>query len=171
MRPGDQEPPAVWLVILGGVVTFAVLLGVWIALVGQVDEQDLVGGSCPLHQPLGQVAAAAAVAVGFVVSRNGRALPRLRRCDLSKICRFPAALVVDSAKVFALAARKACGRQVAGGSWVEVPVYIEGDSWRAARRASVDTVLMSVTPGDIVVDLDHRQGTALVHRPGRPGSG
>ena len=46
--------------------------GVWIALAGRLDAQDLVGGAS---------AAGLAAVVGFFVSQKGRALPSLRRRD------------------------------------------------------------------------------------------
>lgn len=155
-RDGDPDaPPRARWVVVGGVLTFGVLLGVWVALAGQVDGQDLIAGA---------MASAVAVAVGFGLSQQGRALPRLCGRDAARVARFPWQLVVESAQVFALAARKAAGREVRRSSWVEVPVELGGTGWRAARRDSVITVLMSVAPGDIVADTDADTGVALVHR-------
>lgn len=151
----DPDAPRTPFVVAGGLVTFGILLGVWIALAGAADGQDLVAGAA---------ASAVAVGAGYLLSRRGKALPRLTTGDLPTLGRLPLRLVVESAQVFALAARKACGRRVAPGTWVEVPVVVDGSGWRAARRDSVVTLLMSMTPNDIVADLDADTGVALVHR-------
>jgi multisubunit Na+/H+ antiporter MnhE subunit len=72
-------------VIAGGAVTVVVLTGVWIALAGRLDAQDLVGGAS---------AAGLAAVVGFFVSQKGRALPSLRRRDARLIATFPWQVVV-----------------------------------------------------------------------------
>lgn len=152
-RASDRPRPV--LVIAGGLLSVGVLLGVWIALAGQLDRQDLIGG--------GATAVVAAI-VGFLVSQEGRALPSFRRRDLRQIAAFPVQVVVETAQVFWLAARKAAGRDVPLGSWVKVPIDAEDGGWPAARRDSVLTALLSVTPNSIVVDLDLEEGVALVHR-------
>jgi len=148
-----------------GVLSFGVLLGVWIALAGQPDGQDLVAGSA---------AAALAVSIGFFVSRRGEALPGLRRRDLREAAALPGRLVVETWQVFMVAARKLAGREVAAGRWVTVPAETGADleGWRAARRDSVRTVLLSAAPNTVVADIDAKAGTALVHRlAGRAGRG
>jgi multisubunit Na+/H+ antiporter MnhE subunit len=144
-------------VIAGGAVTVVVLTGVWIALAGRLDAQDLVGGAS---------AAGLAAVVGFFVSQKGRALPSLRRRDARLIATFPWQVVVETAQVFGLAARKLTGKAVAGGSWAHTPVDVGGGGWRSARRDSVVTALLSVAPGTVVVDIDADSGVALVHRLG-----
>lgn len=152
--PRITDRPSLSLVIAGGVLTVVVLSSVWIALAGQLDLQDLVAGTCT---------ATIATFIGFFVSQRGRALPSLRRGDLRQIAAIPKQIVVDTVRVFVLVARKATGRTVVGGSFVQVPVDAAGGGWQAARRDSVLTALLSVAPGTIVVDIDAESGAALVH--------
>jgi multisubunit Na+/H+ antiporter MnhE subunit len=142
--------------VLGGLLTFGLLLGVWIALAGQPDTQDLVAGSAT---------AVVAVAIGFSVSRQGRALPGFRWTDVGMLVALPGQLVVETWRVFVAAARKLAGKDVAG-SWstVAVDTGTESGGWRAARRDAVLTALMSASPNTIVVDIDADAGTALIHR-------
>lgn len=165
-RDSDRPRPA--LVLAGGLASFGALLGVWIALAGQPDEQDLVAGSC---------SAAACVALGYLFSQQGRALPSFKRGDLVLLARLPQQVIVESAQVFAVAARVLAARvhrphlgpPGALGSWSTVPTDppdpegSEARGWRAARRDSVLTALVSASPNTIVVEIDANAGTALVH--------
>jgi multisubunit Na+/H+ antiporter MnhE subunit len=129
----------------------------WIVLAGQPDVQDLV---------LGSAAAVLAVAAGYLVSARGTMVPSARAADLQTLARVPWQLVTGTGQVFALAARKAAGRQVAPGVLCTVPVDTGTDrrGWPAARREAVLTALLSAAPDTIVVDIDMAAGTALVHQ-------
>ncbi|MGH9306315.1 MAG: hypothetical protein ACRD0I_05445 [Acidimicrobiales bacterium] len=155
-KDADADRPRAAYVVLGGFLTFAILLGIWIALAGGPDDQDLVAGSG---------AAAVAVGVGFFVSQKGRALPSLRLADATMLLELPRQVVVETIQVFGAVWRKLTGAEVSG-SWstVEVVTGTEVGGWRAARRDAVLTAIMSATPNSIVVDLDAQAGTALVHR-------
>lgn len=142
--------------MVGGILTVAALTVVWIALVGQLDAQDLLAGS---------VVAVGATALGYLLSHQGRALPGLRVGDMRQIAALPKQIAVETGQVFAAAARKAAGGSVKG-SWVHEPVDVGGGGWSAARRDSVLTALLSVSPGAIVVDIDADSGVALIHRLG-----
>lgn len=158
-------------IVLGGLLSFGALLGVWIMLAGQPDTQDLVGGSCT---------AVVAVGIGYLVSQQGRALPRLHWADLRQLTRFPYEVVSETWQVFAAVVRGLREGDMPTGSWSTVEVEIrtdpgaEGGGWRAARRVAVVTALMSVTPNVIAVHVDPVEGTALVHRltvgKGKPSS-
>lgn len=143
--------------VAGGALSALGLACVWIALAGRLDSQDLLGGAC---------AAVLAAVIGYFVSQQGSALPSFRREDVRQIVALPKRVVVETSQVFAVVARKALGRPGEGGSWMQVPVGIGAGGWRAARRASVLTGLLSVAPGSIVVDVDTESGVALVHRLG-----
>ncbi len=156
MAHTTDRPPLVW-VLAGGLLTVVVSSGVWIALAGQLDGQDLVAGV---------ITGALAAGIGYFVSQRGDALPSFRRGDVRRIAAFPYRIVVESVQVFVLAARQAVGRTGPGGSWVHVPVEAGGGGWQAARRDSVLTALLSVAPTTIVVDIDADSGVALVHRLG-----
>src|SRR5436190_5283286 len=129
----------------------------WIVLAGQPDIQDLVVGSA---------AAVLAVGAGYLVSERGTMVPSARAADLRTLARVPWQVVAETGQVFALAARKAAGRQVAPGTLCTVPVDAGPDvrGWPAARREAVLTALMSAAPNTIVVDIDMEAGTALVHQ-------
>jgi multisubunit Na+/H+ antiporter MnhE subunit len=161
----DPEQPRWVLVVLGGLVAFGALVGVWIALAGQPDEQDLVAGAC---------AAAVCVLLGLVVGRAGQVLPSFTRRDLALVASLPKKVVVETAQVFAMAARKPFEAGGAVGTWSTVPVdtpptAADGTGgWRAARRDAVLSALMSASPRTIVVEIDTGARTALIHSLGVP---
>lgn len=147
-----------WLIlVIGGLVYAGALLGMWIMLAGQPDTQDLVAGSA---------AAVLAVGVGYLLSERGKMVPSVRAADLRTLAAVPWQVVVETGQVFALAARKACGRPVAPGALCTVPLAGGPDSrgWPAARREAVLTALLSAAPNTVVVDIDMEAGTALVHQ-------
>jgi multisubunit Na+/H+ antiporter MnhE subunit len=154
--PGPERPRWLFLVA-GGLVYAGALLGVWIVLAGQPDEQDLAGGS---------VAAVLAVGVGYLLSQRGRMVPSVRAADLRTLAAVPWQVVVETGQVFALAARKASGRPAAPGSLRSVPLDAGPDTrgWPAVRREAVLTALLSAAPNTLVVDIDMEAGTALVHQ-------
>jgi multisubunit Na+/H+ antiporter MnhE subunit len=153
---GPERPGWLFL-IAGGLLYAGALLGMWIVLAGQPDVQDLV---------LGSAAAVLAVAAGYLVSARGTMVPGARTADLQTLARVPWQVVAETGRVFALAARKAAGRQVAPGVLRTVPVDTGTDvrGWPAARREAVLTALLSAAPNTIVVDIDMEAGTALVHQ-------
>ena len=154
--PGPERPS--WLsLVIGGLVYAGVLLGVWIVLAGQPDPQDLVVGS---------VAAVVAVGGGYFISQRGRMVPSVRAADLRTLAVVPWRVIVETGQVFALVARKAAGRPAAPGALRTVPLDAGPDvrGWPAARREAVLTALLSAAPNTVVVDLDMKAGTALVHQ-------
>jgi hypothetical protein len=158
----DDAPPPPPRLVLAGVVAFVVMLGMWIALVGEWDVQDVITGAC---------ADAAAITFGWFVSRGGRALPALHREDLAELARIVPRTVVETGRVFAAAARRAAGGGQ-GGVMITVQTGPGAPGWRGARRAGVLGALLSVTPNSYVVDLEPETGRATVHElvPSRGGS-
>ena len=159
--PGPERPGRLSLVA-GGLIYAGALLGMWIVLAGQPDIQDLVVGS---------VAAVLAVGTGYLVSDRGKMVPSAQVADLRTVVGVPWQVVAETGQVFALAARKAAGREVAPGALRTVRVdTVPADTgtdlrgWPAARREAVLTALMSAAPNTIVVDIDMEAGTALVHQ-------
>jgi multisubunit Na+/H+ antiporter MnhE subunit len=159
--PGPKRPGWPFL-IAGGLIYAGTLLGMWIVLAGQPDIQDLVVGSA---------AAVLAVGAAYLVSERGTMVPSARAADLRTLARVPWQVVAETGQVFALAARKAAGRQVAPGTLCTVQVdTMPADTgtdlrgWPAARREAVLTALLSAAPNTIVVDIDMAAGTALVHQ-------
>jgi len=153
---GPKRPGWPFL-IAGGLIYAGTLLGMWIVLAGQPDIQDLVVGSA---------AAVVAVGAGYLVSGRGTMVPSARAADLRILARVPWQVVAETGQVFALAARKAAGRDVAPGTLCTVPADTGTDlrGWPAARREAVLTALLSAAPNTIVVDIDMAAGTALVHQ-------
>lgn len=133
------------------------MLGMWIALVGEWDVQDLITGIC---------ADAAAIALGWLVSQSGRALPSFRREDLREVAKILPRMLSQTGQVFAAAARVAVGRgQIGAMTTIETGAGAPG--WRGARRAAVLGALLSVTPNSYVVDIDPETGRATVHELAR----
>ena len=148
----DARAPAAYLVTVA-LVAAGVLLGVWIALVGQADLQDDIAGI---------LVAAAALVVGWMVSVQGRAAPQFRWADLGRIAGFGPQVITQTVGVYAATWRRARGRGRPSGQRT-VATDAAGGGWRAARRAAVVASLLSFTPDTIVVDIDPEAGTALVH--------
>lgn len=171
-RGGDDDPPALGWLILTGVVSFTVLLGMWIALVGAFDSQDLVAGAA---------SAAVSVGVGYVVGQRGRALPSFRRGDLGRLARLIPDTLTETAEVYVATVRRVRARHGPDGSgsgpggsgsggFRTVATDAAGDGWRGARRSAVVGALLSVTPNTVVIDVEPGTGVATVHdfvlRPG-----
>jgi len=153
--PGSQDdaPPATRWLIVGTAAAFALLFGMYIALVGEWDTQDVVTGAS---------ASAAAVVVGWLVSQDGRALPAFRREDLGELIRLLPRTLVETVQVFAAVARRAGGPGELGATrTVETGPGAPG--WKGARRAGLLGALLSVTPNSYVIGLDPETGRATVH--------
>lgn len=150
--PDDARPATRWLIV-GTVATFALLFGMYIALVGEWDTEDVVTG-------VG--ASAAAVVVGWLVSQDGRALPAFRREDLGELIALLPRTLVETGQVFAAVARRARGRgEVGAVRTVETGPGAPG--WKGARRAGLLGALLSVTPNSYAIGLDPATGRATIH--------
>lgn len=131
----------------------AVLVGVWIALVGQADLQDNVAGL---------IAGTVSLVVGWVVSVRGRAVPQFRAGDLRRIAVLAPHLVSETASVYAATWRRARGRGAPSG-YRTVHTDVGGGGWASARRSGVVVALLSFTPAAVVIDVDPESGDAVVH--------
>ena len=149
---GGPRPPVARL-IAGAVVAFGVLLGVWIALVGQADLQDNVAGL---------VAAGAGVLLMWFVSVEGRAAPSFRRSDLGALARLGPQLLRQTVGVYVATWQRARGYGPASGVRF-VATDVSGGGWPAARRSGVVGALLSFTPDTIVIEIDADTGVATVH--------
>ncbi len=149
---GGPRPPLGRL-IAGALIAFGVLLGVWIALVGQADLQDNLAGL---------VAAGAGVLAAWFVSVEGRAVPSFRRSDLGVLVRLGPRLCRQTVGVYAATWRRARGYGPPGGVRT-VATDVRGGGWPAARRSGVVGGLLSFTPDTIVIDIDAETGVATVH--------
>ncbi len=148
----DGRPPTAYL-IAATVLSGGVMLGVWIALVGQADLQDNVAGLC--------VAAVGAL-FGWLVSVQGRAVPQFRAKDLRRVALLGPQLVTETVGIYAATWRRVRGRGAPGG-YRRVATDAVGGGWRSARRNGVEVALLSFTPASIVVELDAETGVATVH--------
>jgi hypothetical protein len=149
---GGARPPAPYL-IAGGLAVFGVLLGVWIALVGQADLQDNVAGL---------LAAGAGVVVAWFVSVEGRAVPSFRRSDVAALVRVGPQLCRETVDVYVATWRRARGHGPPGGVR-RVATDVGGGGWPAARRSGLVGGVLSFTPNTIVIDIDAETGVATVH--------
>jgi multisubunit Na+/H+ antiporter MnhE subunit len=139
--------------IAGAFAVFGVLLGVWIALVGQADLQDNVAGL---------VAAGAGVLVAWFVSVEGRAVPSFRRSDVGAFVRLGPQLCRQTVSVYVATWQRARGYGPRGGVR-SVATDVSGGGWPAARRSGLVGALLSFTPNTIVIDIDAETGVATVH--------
>lgn len=154
--PADTEPdgrPQVAYLLAIALVAGGVLLGVWIALVGQADLQDNIAGL---------IFAAAGVLAGWLVTVQGRAVPQFRGGDLRRIVAFGPQLFTETITVFVATWRRARGRGAPSG-YRTVPTDVGGGGWHAARRSGVVAVLLSFTPATVVIDIDAETGEARIH--------
>jgi multisubunit Na+/H+ antiporter MnhE subunit len=149
----DEVPPATRWLIVGAAATFALLFGIYIALVGEWDTQDVVTGAA---------ASAASTVIGWMVGRGGRALPAFRRDDVEELIRLVPRTLVETVQVFVAVARRGWGRGEIGATrTVETGPGAPG--WKGARRAGLLGALLSVTPNSYVIGLDPETGRATVH--------
>jgi multisubunit Na+/H+ antiporter MnhE subunit len=79
-------------------------------------------------------------------------------------------VLADSARVLGVAAGALLGRRIPDGDLRRVPLpedHAEGD-WQNRQAAAV--ILVSASPGSVVLDVDPDSGEALVHElaAGRP---
>jgi multisubunit Na+/H+ antiporter MnhE subunit len=149
---GGVRPPLKYL-IAGAFVAFGVLLGVWIALVGQADLQDNIAGL---------VAAGVGVLIVWFVSVEGRAVPSFRRSDVGALFRLAPQLCRQTVGVYVATWRRARGYGPPGGVRT-IATDVRGGGWPAARRSGLVGALLSFTPSTIVIDIDAETGVATVH--------
>jgi hypothetical protein len=139
--------------IAGAVVAFGVLLGVWIALVGQADLQDNVAGL---------VVAGSGVLLAWFVTVEGRAIPSFRGSDVWALARLGPQLCRQTLSVYVATWRRARGYGPPSGIRA-VATDVRGGGWPAARRSGVVGGLLSFTPETIVIEIDAETGIATVH--------
>ncbi|MGH9171643.1 MAG: Na+/H+ antiporter subunit E [Acidimicrobiales bacterium] len=148
----DGETPPRRLLAAGAAISFSLLLGMWIALVGAFDIQDLVAGA---------VAASVSVGVGYLISQRGRALPSFHRGDLRLFAGLLPRMFTETVEVYVQTARRA--RHGGQPSRLRtVATDAQGGGWRGARRSAVIGAVLSATPNTVLVDID-AGGMATVH--------
>jgi multisubunit Na+/H+ antiporter MnhE subunit len=149
-RDPSRHPGAVraWLV------WWALLAGLWLALVDTVVVPELVAGAV----------AAAIAATGAVLVRGRRQVllrPRAAWLPgaLRAIARFGPDLVPLASALWRRGVRRADER----GRLVEVPYGAVADDREAAAHRVLTEALGSFTPNSIVVDVDTERRVLLVH--------
>jgi multisubunit Na+/H+ antiporter MnhE subunit len=140
-------------VVLGWVVEavawWGLCLGVWVITLSAVPGQELAVAT-PVSLPCGVLAVAARRAAGS----RWRFRPRW----LLAVVAVPVAIVSDTFQVFLAAMTR---RE---GHFAEVTVRQgAGDAPLASGRRALATILVTVTPGSIVTDIDTETGVAMVH--------
>lgn len=151
--PESDSLPSVAYLIAVAVVAGGILLGAWIALVGQADLQDNIAGLC---------VAGFGLLVGWLVSVQGRAVPQFHRSDLATIAGLGPRLVAETIAVYAATWRRVRGHGGCSG-FRTLATDAGGGGWRSARRSGVVAALLSFTPDTVVVDIDAQTGVATVH--------
>ncbi len=131
-----------------------VAFGIWMLSLSRIDAQDLVV-ACGCALATGVLGAAGRWAIGGswpVIGVVGRAVVRL-----------PLATVVDSGAVILNALHRR------GGEFAKVPLAdASGMDPRAASRRVQASLLISYAPASYVLDIDERDGTALIHQVASP---
>jgi multisubunit Na+/H+ antiporter MnhE subunit len=136
-------------------VWWCVSVGVWMVSLSAYSGQDLVVA----------VACGLACAVLAVLTRRAvRADARPPAAALRWLAVLPWSVVLDAARVLALPWRP--GARSDAGTFRRLPLHPTGSSPAAVGRRATASMLVSSTPGSIVVDVDPATGTALVHALG-----
>ena len=140
---------------------WAVCVGTWLLTLSSVNTPELVTA----------VVAGLPCAVVAVLARKAVRGPLSPRAAwLRWVLPVPVAVVVDSVRVLAVAAGALVGRRIPAGDerHVTLPRDDSDDDWQNRQAAAV--ILVSASPGSVLLDVDRDSGEALVHElaTGRP---
>jgi multisubunit Na+/H+ antiporter MnhE subunit len=140
---------------------WAVGVGLWLLTLSSVSGQELVAA----------IATGLPCAVMAVLARRVVRGPlQPRAAWLRWLLPVPVAVLTDSARVLGVAAGALIGRRIPDGDLrrVSLPRDDSADDWQNRQAAAV--VLVSASPGTVVLDVDADTGRALVHElaSGRP---
>ena len=131
------------------------LTGLELMLVSAVDRWELL-----VALGLGLLGALVAVAARVAQPTSWRFRPTW----LGWLLRLPLAIVGDTARVLLAAAR------ASAGEWRTFPVAeAAGDDATARGARALGALVMSMSPGSVVVDIDPAEGIARVHAFGTAG--
>lgn len=142
--------------VIEAVVWWGLCLGVWLVTLSAVSGQELV-----VATPLGLVSGVLAVIARRVAGNRWRLRPQW----FLPVLLVPVAILADTVRVLAAAVTRPSGR------FVDLPVSQgAGDGAPARGRRALATMVITVSPGTIVVDIDPETGRATVHtlNAGRP---
>jgi multisubunit Na+/H+ antiporter MnhE subunit len=140
---------------------WAACVGTWLLTLSSVNTAELVAA----------VAAGLPCAVVAVLARRAVRGPLSPRAAwLRWLLPVPVAVLADSARVLAVAAGALVGRRIPEGDLrrVTLPRDRSAGAWQNRQAAAV--ILVSASPGSVVLDVDVDSGEALVHvlTTGRP---
>jgi multisubunit Na+/H+ antiporter MnhE subunit len=140
---------------------WAACVGTWLLTLSSVNTAELVAA----------VAAGLPCAVVAVLARRAVRGPLSPRAAwLHWLLPVPVAVLADSARVLAVAAGALVGRRIPEGDLrrVTLPRDRSAGAWQNRQAAAV--ILVSASPGSVVLDVDVDSGEALVHvlTTGRP---
>jgi multisubunit Na+/H+ antiporter MnhE subunit len=140
---------------------WAACVGTWLLTLSSVNTAELVAA----------VAAGLPCAVVAVLARRAVRGPLSPRAAwLRWLLPVPVAVLADSARVLAVAAGALVGRRIPEGDLrrVTLPRDRSAGAWQNRQAAAV--ILVSASPGSVVLDVDVDSGEALVHAlaTGRP---
>lgn len=130
---------------------WAATLGLWLLTLASVNAPDLM-----IAVPSSLVCAVLAIGVRRTLGGNWRWPGGTARW----VVKLPLAVVTDAVGVLVLPFRP--GGRSRAGEWIRVPVLPGADPRRTTKRA-VASVLVSSTPGSVVVHDDEDTGELLVH--------
>ena len=140
---------------------WAACVGTWLLTLSSVNTAELVAA----------VAAGLPCAVVAVLARRAVRGPLSPRAAwLRWLLPVPVAVLADSVRVLAVAAGALVGRRIPEGDLrrVTLPRDRSAGAWQNRQAAAV--ILVSASPGSVVLDVDVDSGEALVHAltTGRP---
>ena len=136
-------------------------VGVWLLTLSSVSlPEALIATGCALPCAVLAVVARRAVGGSWPVR------PGWARWLLP----LPAAVVADAGRVLGLATLVLAGRRVPAGDERTVTLHPDRPVWRWQARQAVATVLVTATPGTVVLDVDEDSGEMRLHAlgSGRP---
>jgi multisubunit Na+/H+ antiporter MnhE subunit len=140
---------------------WAVGVGLWSLTLSSVTRAELVAA----------VLSALPCAVLAVLARRavrGPLSPRL--AWLRWLVPVPVAVVVDSVRILGLAAGVLLGRPIPDGDLRRISLPRDDDPQDWQNRQAAATVLVTASPGTVVLDVDPDSGEMLLHElgSGRP---
>jgi multisubunit Na+/H+ antiporter MnhE subunit len=140
---------------------WAVGIGLWLLTLSSVSTQELVAAVVT-----GLPCAVMAVLARRAVRGPLRPRPAWLRWSLP----VPVAVLTDSVRVLAVAAGALLGRRIPDGDLRRVALPRDRDATDWQNRQAAAVVLVSASPGTVVLDVDPDSGEALVHElaSGRP---
>jgi multisubunit Na+/H+ antiporter MnhE subunit len=148
-RPRHPGAVRAWLI------WWALLAGLWLALVDTVLVPELVAGA---------VAATIAATGAGIVRRQRRLLLRPRAAWIRSAGRPLRRTVADLVPLARALWRRGIRREHDHGALAEVPYAAVGDTPDAAAHRVFTQALGSLAPNTIVVDVDRDRGVLLVHQ-------